>query len=130
VEIAVLGSVNADIVYDVSRLPLAGETLVAAGLALGAGGKASNASVALARLGAKPRLIGCIGDDALGDGAIAALRRAGVGWGGAPPPTLPRVSPPRSSPRAARTRSSPTWGPTCACARPTSARSTAARACW
>ena len=28
-EIAVLGSVNADIVYDVSRLPLAGETLVA-----------------------------------------------------------------------------------------------------
>jgi ribokinase len=78
VEIAVLGSVNADIVYDVSRLPLAGETLVAAGLALGAGGKASNASVALARLGAKPRLIGCIGDDALGDGAIAALRRAGV----------------------------------------------------
>jgi ribokinase len=78
VEIAVLGSVNADIVYDVSRLPLAGETLVADGVALGAGGKASNASVALARLGATPRLIGCVGDDALGDGALAALRRAGV----------------------------------------------------
>jgi ribokinase len=81
VEIAVLGSVNADIVYDVSRLPHAGETLVADGVALGAGGKASNAAVALARLGATPRLIGCIGDDALGDGALAALHRAGVATG-------------------------------------------------
>jgi ribokinase len=78
VEIAVLGSVNADIVYTVPRLPHAGETLVAHETTLGAGGKAANASVALARLGGTPRLIGCIGDDALGDGVLAALQRAGV----------------------------------------------------
>ena len=77
-EIAVLGSVNADIVYDVSRLPIPGETLVAGAVSVGAGGKASNAAVALARLGARPRLIGCIGDDALGAGALAALHHAGV----------------------------------------------------
>ncbi len=76
--IAVAGNINADITYDVARLPRVGETLPANGLTLGPGGKASNASVALARLGAEPHLIGSVGDDPLGALALAALERAGV----------------------------------------------------
>jgi ribokinase len=79
--VAVLGNVNADVSYDVARLPEAGETLLAEGLELGAGGKATNAAIALARLGATPRLIGCVGDDALGTVAVGALERAGVATG-------------------------------------------------
>jgi ribokinase len=76
--IAVAGNINADLAYEVPRLPAPGETLLAGGLALGPGGKAGNASVALARLGAAPRLIGCVGDDPLGELVLAALLREGV----------------------------------------------------
>lgn len=76
--IAVLGNVNADVSYDAGRLPRPGETLLARSMVLGAGGKAGNASVALAKLGATPRLIGCVGTDALGDLALGALTAAGV----------------------------------------------------
>ena len=76
--IAVAGNINADLSYRVSRLPRPGETLLADGLLLGAGGKAGNASVALARLGALPLLIGSVGDDALGALVLSALGREGV----------------------------------------------------
>jgi ribokinase len=78
VRVAVLGNVNADVAYDVARLPAPDETLLASGLRLGAGGKAGNASVAVARCGGHPLLIGCVGTDALGDLALAALRDGGV----------------------------------------------------
>jgi ribokinase len=76
--IAVAGNINADITYEVSRLPRPGETLLAGGCSLGPGGKAANASVALARLGAAPRLLGGVGDDALGALVLGALEREGV----------------------------------------------------
>jgi ribokinase len=76
--IAVAGNINADISYTLSRPPRPGETLLAAGFSLGPGGKAGNASVALARLGAAPRLLGSVGADALGALVLAALEREGV----------------------------------------------------
>ncbi|HST56585.1 MAG TPA: PfkB family carbohydrate kinase [Solirubrobacteraceae bacterium] len=76
--IAVAGNINADITYETPRLPLPGETLLADRLTLGPGGKASNASVALARLGAAPCLLGSVGEDALGTLVLDALARAGV----------------------------------------------------
>lgn len=76
--IAVLGNVNADVSYAVHRLPHPGETLLADSMVLGAGGKAGNASVALAHLGATPVLLGCVGIDELGDLALRSLRQAGV----------------------------------------------------
>jgi ribokinase len=76
--IAVAGNINADIVCRVPRLPLPGETLLAEALALGPGGKAANAAVALARLGAQPLLIGSVGEDPLGSLVLAALQREGV----------------------------------------------------
>jgi ribokinase len=79
VRVAVLGNVNADVAYDVPRLPRPDETLLARGLRLGAGGKATNGSVAVARCGGDPLLVGCVGTDALGDIALGALAAAGVG---------------------------------------------------
>ncbi len=79
--IAVAGNINADIAYQVSRPPRPGETLLAEGLVLGPGGKAANASVALARLGAAPLLIGSVGDDPLGSFVLAALEREQVETG-------------------------------------------------
>jgi ribokinase len=79
--IAVAGNVNADLSYELPRLPRPGETLLASQARLGLGGKAANASVALARLGAAPRLVGSVGADAFGDMVLDALRGAGVGVG-------------------------------------------------
>lgn len=80
--IAVAGNVNADLSYDVGRLPLPGETLAASDLRIGLGGKAANAAVAIARLGATARVISSIGDDPLGVLALGGLEAAGVdtGW--------------------------------------------------
>lgn len=80
--VAVAGNVNADVSYEVDRLPLPGETRLARGLQVGPGGKAGNGSVAVARLGATARAISSIGDDPLGGIALRALEAAGVdtGW--------------------------------------------------
>jgi ribokinase len=76
--IAVAGNINADLSYSVERQPVPGETLLAGGITLGPGGKAGNASVALARLRARPLLIGSVGEDALGASVLDALEREGV----------------------------------------------------
>ncbi|MFI5009052.1 MAG: PfkB family carbohydrate kinase [Solirubrobacterales bacterium] len=79
--IAVAGNINADITCRLPRPPLPGETLLAEELELGPGGKAANAAVALARLGAQPLLIGSVGEDPLGSLVLAALEREGVASG-------------------------------------------------
>lgn len=76
--IAVAGNVNADAIYSVPRMPAPGETLLAEGFRLGPGGKAGNASVAIARLGGRPRLIASVGDDALASVALSGLASVGV----------------------------------------------------
>jgi ribokinase len=76
--IAVAGNINADIAFRAPRQPLPGETLLAEELRLGPGGKAANAAVALARLGARPLLIGSVGEDPLGSLVLAALHSEGV----------------------------------------------------
>ncbi len=58
-----LGSINADMIYDVPHLPGPGETLAAQGLQRFLGGKGANMSVAAARAGAQVAHIGAIGSD-------------------------------------------------------------------
>lgn len=70
-----LGSINVDHVYRVPHLPGPGETLEAAGHAVGLGGKGANQSVAAARAGARVRHIGVVGRD----GLWARDRLAGFG---------------------------------------------------
>nr|WP_229233093.1 ribokinase [Corynebacterium cyclohexanicum] len=74
----VVGSINADVVLDVSRLPLPGETLIADSIDVHPGGKGANQAVAAARLGAAVAFIGAVGTDAYAATAVAGLREAGV----------------------------------------------------
>jgi ribokinase len=76
--LAVVGSINLDLVVRVARLPRPGETLTQASLERHPGGKGANQALAAARLGADVELVGCIGDDDFGREAIVLLDAAGV----------------------------------------------------
>jgi len=78
VSIAVIGSVNIDIVARVARLPTPGETVTGAELSRFPGGKGANQALAARRLGADVRLIACVGDDASADEALTLLREGDV----------------------------------------------------
>jgi ribokinase len=80
--IAVVGSINLDLVASVERLPRPGETLTDADLARVPGGKGANQAVAAARLGADVRFVGCVGDDDFGRIARRGLDEAGVDLSG------------------------------------------------
>ncbi|WP_138444849.1 ribokinase [Sinomonas susongensis] len=76
--VAVVGSINADIVLRVPTHPLPGETTVTSSVEVHPGGKGANQAVAAARLGAAVAFIGATGTDAYADLAVAGLRDAGV----------------------------------------------------
>jgi ribokinase len=78
VELTVVGSVNLDLVARVERLPRAGETLVGDDFFRVPGGKGANQAVAAARIGARVRMVGAVGEDPLADEALVGLRDAGV----------------------------------------------------
>jgi ribokinase len=76
--ILVFGSINLDFVFAATRLPQAGETLMAHGMQSMPGGKGANQAVAAARDGARVIMVGAIGRDALADVALSGLVAAGV----------------------------------------------------
>jgi ribokinase len=76
--VAVVGSINLDLVAFCERLPRPGETVTDAELERVPGGKGANQAVAAARLGADVSFIGCVGDDEHGRLARAGLEEAGV----------------------------------------------------
>ena len=80
--IAVIGSVNLDIVATAKKLPVAGETVTDAELGRYPGGKGANQALAAQRLGADVSLVACVGNDATADDALAMLREGGVNLGG------------------------------------------------
>ncbi|AMB86483.1 ribokinase [Pseudomonas agarici] len=77
-KVAVIGSLNMDLVTRAERLPRAGETLIGQSFATVSGGKGANQAVAAARLGAQVSMIGCVGDDAYGEQLRDALRVEGI----------------------------------------------------
>ncbi|WP_261165436.1 ribokinase [Microbacterium sp. Marseille-Q6965] len=77
--VAIVGSINMDVVARVPRIPGPGETLLASGSSRGGGGKGANQVVAAARAGGVPAaFIGAIGDDAEGAQLRAWLEADGV----------------------------------------------------
>ncbi|EKG18866.1 Ribokinase [Macrophomina phaseolina MS6] len=88
--IAVLGSLNVDLVTRTPRVPAAGETIIANGFSTGHGGKGANQAVACARLSrtrTRPsstppdvfvRMIGAVGDDHFGAEFLRALKDDGL----------------------------------------------------
>ncbi|MDQ4490082.1 ribokinase [Sinomonas sp. ASV486] len=76
--VVVVGSLNADLVFSAERMPDPGETVAGADFAVHPGGKSANQAVAAARLGARVRLVGAVGDDAHGEMLRASAEAAGV----------------------------------------------------
>jgi ribokinase len=76
--IAVVGSVNLDIVIGVERHPAPGETVLGGDRTDLPGGKGANQAVAAARLGQRVSIVGRVGADAAGRGLRDGLRAEGV----------------------------------------------------
>lgn len=76
--LVIVGSLNMDLVVRAPRHPQPGETLIGSSFQTFPGGKGANQAVAAARLGAKVRMIGRVGQDAFGDALLATVQRDGV----------------------------------------------------
>ncbi|MFT4089966.1 MAG: ribokinase [Asticcacaulis sp.] len=77
-EIVVVGSINADFIFNVPHLPLSNQTLMATHSQVAMGGKGLNQAIAAARAGAKVSMIGCVGDDSAGAQTLKTLKNNGV----------------------------------------------------
>jgi ribokinase len=80
--IALLGSLNLDLVLHMPRMPEAGETLASDGSAIFCGGKGANQAVACARMGSKVAMIGRLGDDPSASMLRASLEAEGIDHSG------------------------------------------------
>lgn len=76
--VAVIGSLNMDIVVESDRFPVQGETLLGKAIRFLPGGKGANQAVASARLGASTRMIGAVGGDSFGRELLQALTSEGI----------------------------------------------------
>src|ERR1700678_1547398 len=76
--IAVVGSINTDLVTYVDRMPTPGETLEAPLFEIGPGGKGANQPVAAACLGSEVLMVGKVGNDVFGRAALEAFQARGV----------------------------------------------------
>lgn len=76
--VVVVGSINADLVVSVERLPRAGETVTGGTFARHGGGKGANQAVAAARAGAQVAIVAAVGADDLGEEALRELADEGI----------------------------------------------------
>ncbi|MGQ9633962.1 MAG: ribokinase [Bryobacteraceae bacterium] len=77
-KIVVVGSANMDLVFQVERMPVCGETVRGGDLELFPGGKGANQACAAGRLGGRAFLVAEVGQDAFGAKLTASLQAAGV----------------------------------------------------
>lgn len=76
--IAVVGSINVDLIVHVRRHPKPGETLHGDGGKMSPGGKGANQAVAAARLGGSVQMVGAVGTDAQAAVGLTGLKAANV----------------------------------------------------
>ena len=76
--VAVVGSVNEDLIVRVTRRPRGGETVLGHDHFTGAGGKGANQAVAAARLGADVSLFARVGDDGSGRQMVSSMAGLGI----------------------------------------------------
>lgn len=72
-KVTVLGSLNADTIMHIVRMPRQGETMAMHNATTAPGGKGANQAVAAVRMGAETKFIGAIGDDQNGQMMLSAL---------------------------------------------------------
>ncbi|CAI6038596.1 Ribokinase [Cohnella sp. JJ-181] len=77
-KIAIIGSINMDIVNRVQEFPQPGETIHGSGTSYQPGGKGANQAVAAALAGSGAIMVGAVGEDAFGSVLIESLRSRGV----------------------------------------------------
>ena len=77
-KIAVVGSLNMDLVVRVPHMPIPGETIIGSDFRAIPGGKGANQAVAAARLGAEVAMIGRVGDDDFGRAQLRNLGELGI----------------------------------------------------
>ena len=77
-KIVVIGSCNTDMVINMERLPLPGETLLGGKFFMNSGGKGANQAVAAARLGGKVIFIAKVGNDPFGIHSIDQYKAEGI----------------------------------------------------
>jgi ribokinase len=80
--VVVFGSINIDLMTRAARFPAPGETLTGSSFQIYAGGKGANQAIAASRAGAKVRLYGALGRDALADTVLTALSASAVATDG------------------------------------------------
>lgn len=78
ISIAIIGSINLDIVAHIKDFPQPGETVTNAVVSRFPGGKGANQALAAHRLGATVYMVGRVGDDPTADEALHTLRLEGV----------------------------------------------------
>jgi ribokinase len=76
--IAVVGSLNIDLIAYTPRVPEAGETLIGTVFRMGFGGKGANQAVMAARLGGRVSMVGALGDDVYAGMTLENLDRQAV----------------------------------------------------
>ncbi|MBO2945335.1 ribokinase [Paenibacillus sp. F411] len=76
--ITVIGSSSMDLVVTSSKRPGAGETVLGDSFKTVPGGKGANQAVAAARLGADVTMVGCVGDDHLGEIILNNFKENGI----------------------------------------------------
>ena len=79
--IAVLGSINMDLVIQCEKLPIPGQTITGKSLVQLPGGKGANQAVAAARSGGNVRMIGRVGDDGFGASLRGNLEQESIDCG-------------------------------------------------
>jgi ribokinase len=77
-QVAVIGSLNYDIIVKQQRMPHKGETFIADTLIQGPGGKGANQAAQCAKLGMPTIMIGKVGQDRFGDALVGSLTAIGV----------------------------------------------------
>jgi len=79
--ILVVGSLNMDIVLQVDKIPVAGETILGSDLRYSCGGKGANQAFAIGKSDGSVEMLGCVGKDSFGEELIRNLSTAGVKTG-------------------------------------------------
>jgi ribokinase len=76
--VAVVGSLNMDLVARAPRIPQPGETIIGGEFRTVPGGKGANQAVAAARLGARVSMVGRVGRDGFGEALLENLASDGI----------------------------------------------------
>lgn len=78
VELLVVGPITRDLTLAIDAIPPAGGSVAAEATRAAVGGKGGNPAVAAARMGARVRLLGAVGDDPVAHDVLGQLRADGI----------------------------------------------------